>query len=150
MRRPLALALLLAVTPATSALAEGPALLLHGNYCGPGNNGPRPPVDALDAACARHDACTPDGGLASRACNARLVREAGLVASDPTQPEDLRALAGLVAAGAGLIPAAPEGTYATHPADADETGLLRHPELLADAPIAPRDARSEAFPDDQW
>ena len=25
-------------------------MLIHGNYCGPGNNAPRPPIDALDAA----------------------------------------------------------------------------------------------------
>jgi hypothetical protein len=33
----------------------------------------------LDAACARHDACTPSGGLPSPACNARLQREAALI-----------------------------------------------------------------------
>ncbi|KMO33624.1 hypothetical protein VP06_16045, partial [Methylobacterium aquaticum] len=40
-----------------------PAMLIHGNYCGPGNNAPLPPVDDLDAACARHEACTPEGDL---------------------------------------------------------------------------------------
>ncbi|AWN43738.1 hypothetical protein [Methylobacterium durans] len=83
---------------------RGPALLLHGNYCGPGNNGPLAPIDALDAACARHDACTPDTGMASRACNARLQREAETISRDPRQPDDLRALAGLVAVGAEMLP----------------------------------------------
>jgi hypothetical protein len=50
-------------------LAQGqsraPALVFHGNYRGLGNNVPLPPIDALDAACARHDACTPAGGLPS-------------------------------------------------------------------------------------
>jgi hypothetical protein len=74
-----------------------PKLLIHGNYCGPGNNAPLPPIDALDAACARHDACTPDVGLPSKACNLRLEREADAVARDPRQPDDIRSLAGLVA-----------------------------------------------------
>jgi hypothetical protein len=51
-------------------------MLIHGNYCGPGNNAPLPPIDALDAACARHDACTPDGALAPKACNLRLQVDA--------------------------------------------------------------------------
>ncbi|GJD81935.1 hypothetical protein [Methylobacterium gregans] len=87
--------------------SHGPAMLIHGNYCGPGNNAPRPPVDALDAACARHDACTPDGGLPSRACNLHLQRDAELISRDPRQPDDLRALAGLVAAGAAIMPSEP-------------------------------------------
>ena len=81
-----------------------PAMLLHGNYCGPGNNAPLAPVDALDAACARHDACTPNGGLPSRSCNARLQHDADLISRDPRQADDLRVLAGLVAAGAGILP----------------------------------------------
>jgi hypothetical protein len=92
----------LAAVCAGPALAQpaangGPKFLLHGNYCGPGNNAPLPPIDALDAACARHDDCTPDVGLPSKACNLRLEREAAAVARDPRQPEDVRSLAGLVA-----------------------------------------------------
>lgn len=79
-------------------------MLLHGNYCGPGNNAPAAPVDALDAACARHDACTPDGGLPSKACNLRLQVDAERVATDPRQPEDIRMMAGLVATGAAMMP----------------------------------------------
>lgn len=79
-------------------------MLLHGNYCGPGNNAPAAPVDALDAACARHDACTPDEGLPSKACNVRLQVDAERVASDPRQPENIRMMAGLVAAGAAMMP----------------------------------------------
>ena len=101
--------LLLAGCLAAPALAQpaalgGPKVLIHGNYCGPGNNAPLPPTDALDAACARHDACTPSRGLPSQACNLRLEHEATSVARDPHQPEDLRALAGLIAATATLIP----------------------------------------------
>ncbi len=29
----------------------------YGNYCGPRNRRPRPPIDGLDAACQRHDEC---------------------------------------------------------------------------------------------
>ncbi|MER2198053.1 MULTISPECIES: hypothetical protein [Methylobacterium] len=87
---------------ATPSLAQpaangGPKFLIHGNYCGPGNNAPLPPIDALDAACARHDACTPDVGLPSKACNIRLEREAEAVARDPRQPDGARSLAGFVA-----------------------------------------------------
>lgn len=91
----------------TAAAVDGPPMLLHGNYCGPGNNGPAAPVDALDAACARHDACTPDGALAPKACNLRLQVDAERVADDPRQPADLRMLAGLVASGAAMMPSAP-------------------------------------------
>ncbi|MGU3362934.1 hypothetical protein ACLBWX_21645 [Methylobacterium sp. M6A4_1b] len=79
-------------------------MLIHGNYCGMGNNAPEPPIDALDAACARHDACTPANGLPARACNIRLGREAELISRDPRQPDDLRALAGFISAGAVVLP----------------------------------------------
>lgn len=98
---------------ATPALAEPPSMggqkmLIHGNYCGPGNNAPLPPVDVLDDACARHDACTPPHGLPSASCNARLQREADAIARDPRQPDGLRAMAGLIAAGAGVLESAPD------------------------------------------
>jgi hypothetical protein len=79
------------------------ASLIHGNYCGPGNNAPAAPVDALDAACARHDACTPDDGPATKPCNFRLQREAEAISRDPSQSDDLRALAGLVSVGAAMM-----------------------------------------------
>ncbi|MDP4002668.1 hypothetical protein [Methylobacterium sp. NEAU K] len=84
--------------------ARAPALLFHGNYCGPGNNAPLRPIDALDAACARHDACVPGNGLPSRVCNLRLQQEADYISRDPRQPSDLRAMAGFVAAGAAMLP----------------------------------------------
>lgn len=90
---------------AQSAIDRGqPAALIHGNYCGLGNNAPRPPIDALDAACARHDACTPAGGLPSPACNLRFKRETAFISRDPRQPDDLRALAGFMSASAALLP----------------------------------------------
>ncbi|MGU3665351.1 hypothetical protein ACLBX9_14320 [Methylobacterium sp. A49B] len=100
---------LLVICSGAPALAQPyglqqPAALFHGNYCGFGNNGPLPPIDALDAACARHDACSPLGRLPSLACNARLSWETGRISRDPRQPDDLRALAGFVAAGAALLP----------------------------------------------
>ncbi|TGD93303.1 hypothetical protein [Methylobacterium nonmethylotrophicum] len=105
---PLVLACGLAATTASAQSGRPPALLIHGNYCGPGNNAPLPPIDALDAACARHDACTPRGGLASPACNARLRHEADLIAHDPRQPRDVRDAAGFVAFAAGLLPSGPQ------------------------------------------
>ena len=107
----LARPLMLAVGLASPACAQSaltpraPAHLIHGNYCGPGNNAPLPPIDALDAACARHDACTPVGGLPTPACNANLARAAQTVAQDPRQSQELRSIAGLVALGATMIPA---------------------------------------------
>lgn len=86
-----------------------PTFLIHGNYCGPGNNAPLAPVDALDAACARHDACTPDGGLPSKACNLRLQAEAERIANDPRQSDELRMAAGVVASGAAMMPSAAPG-----------------------------------------
>lgn len=81
------------------------ALLFHGNYCGPGNNGPgRPPIDALDAACMRHDACTPDDALPSCDCNARLALESHRVSVNRREPPDLRSLAGAVEAFVPLMP----------------------------------------------
>ncbi|MCF4123947.1 hypothetical protein [Methylobacterium sp. SyP6R] len=112
-----AIPLVLACGFAVPALAQSgrpPALLIHGNYCGPGNNAPLPPIDALDAACARHDACTPRGGLASAACNARLQREATLISRDPRQPRDLRDAAGFVAFAAGMMPARSQMAAAPH------------------------------------
>ncbi|MDR7036161.1 hypothetical protein J2X36_000899 [Methylobacterium sp. BE186] len=88
----------------TNGALRPPAALIHGNYCGMGNNAPLLPVDALDLACARHDACTPSGGLPSRACNMRLQREADVISRDPRQPDDLRALAGFISAGAAMLP----------------------------------------------
>ncbi len=101
---------LLAVFGLSSAHAQAqtsttePQLLVHGNYCGLGNRAPLPPVDALDRACARHDACTPPGGLPSRVCNLDLLREADLISRDPRQPDDVRAAAGFVAFSAAVLP----------------------------------------------
>ena len=81
------------------------ALLVHGNYCGPGNNGPdKMPIDALDAACMRHDACTPDDAPPSCDCNARLASEAHAVSISRRQSPELRRMAGAVEAFVPLIP----------------------------------------------
>ena len=122
-------------------LDHPPALLLHGNYCGPGNNAPRPPIDALDAACACHDACTPSGGLPSRACNTRLQRDAERVSRDPHEPDDIRALAGLVGAGAGLLPS--ETRLAAGPASSTDS-------TTGGATTGPRLQRSAMSPGTDW
>lgn len=86
------------------ALKNG-ELVFHGNYCGTGNRAGSDPIDALDVACMRHDACTPTGGVQNCACNARLAKEAGAVARDSRQPAELRSLATLTAtaATAGMV-----------------------------------------------
>ncbi|WP_342109646.1 hypothetical protein [Methylobacterium sp. SI9] len=129
-----------APSQAQPAAFGGPKMLIYGNYCGPGNNAPRPPIDALDAACARHDACTPDGGLPTEACNLRLQQDAALIARDPRQPEKLRSMAGLIAATATLIPSergqqrvptalasrtAPEAYTSSLPARAPDAGVAQ-------------------------
>lgn len=129
-----AAALILAALSAPAALAgTAPKALLHGNYCGPGNNAPLAPIDALDEACAHHDACTPDGGLPSKACNLRLQSEAEGVAQDPSQPEDLRAMAGIVASGAAMMPSQP-GRRPLAPASVSGPGQV--PALFPPGPDA--------------
>lgn len=122
------------VLVASGVASARPAMLIHGNYCGPGNNAPLPPIDDLDASCARHDACTPDGDLASRACNRRLQVEAERIASDPRQPEDLRMVAGLVASSAALMPS--KGSSAFAPVSLPPTVGLAH--LPAALPRLPK------------
>lgn len=103
------------LSPTLAAAQETPridaqrgAFLIHGNFCGPGNRGPgHPPVDALDLACAHHDACTPDrrtGRLPHCACNDRLHEEAGRVARDPNTSSKVRDTAQFIADGADLLP----------------------------------------------
>ena len=84
------------------ALRRGP-LLIHGNYCGIGNRPGTAPTDALDAACMRHDACTPTGGLPSCACDQRFRIEATAVAEDPTTPADLKVTAAAAAAAIAVL-----------------------------------------------
>ncbi|WP_425374928.1 hypothetical protein [Methylobacterium segetis] len=60
------------------------AELFHGNYCGAGQRGEGlPPIDDLDAACQRHDACFDAAAHRSCACNAVLKREAAAVSERP-------------------------------------------------------------------
>ena len=79
------------------ALRRGP-LLIHGNYCGIGNRPGAPPVDDLDAACMRHDACTQTGKMPSCKCDDLLRIEAGEIAQDPATRADIAALATATAA----------------------------------------------------
>ncbi|RYC29701.1 hypothetical protein D3273_22625 [Lichenibacterium minor] len=80
-------------------------LVYHGNYCGPGNKGAHPaPVDALDAACMRHDACVKDFKIPSCGCNARLAEAATAVAADRSAPAEEREAADFTARGAQALP----------------------------------------------
>lgn len=111
-----ALSLLAGLSARSTAHAQSPlpelglnrgALLFHGNYCGPGNRAPLPPIDALDRACMHHDACSPDAGsdrLPTCGCNRRLRAEALSVARNARQSENLRSTARSVADGATLLP----------------------------------------------
>ncbi|MGH1573185.1 hypothetical protein ACRAWG_24110 [Methylobacterium sp. P31] len=132
-------AALAAPSYAQPAAFGGPKMLIHGNYCGPGNNAPLPPIDALDAACARHDACTPEGGLPSQACNLRLQREATQISRDPSQPQDVRSLAGLVAATATLIPSEPNAQRMPASVATDATPGVYAPAMSRPAPAVDLD-----------
>ncbi|WP_457108023.1 hypothetical protein [Methylobacterium sp. P5_C11] len=83
-------------------------ILIYGNFCGPGSRGPGyPPIDALDRACAHHDACYPEpasGRLPTCACNGRLQREAGTVARDPRAPAQTRQTAQFISDFAAALP----------------------------------------------
>lgn len=81
------------------------AILIHGNYCGPGNRAPLAPIDALDRACMHHDACSPPRGrVAACACNDRLNREAALIADDPGEAQTVRDTAEFIAGTALALP----------------------------------------------
>ena len=84
------------------ALRRGP-LLIHGNYCGIGNRPGSAPVDALDAACMRHDACTHTNDVPSCRCDDRLRIEATEIAQDPATPTDIAALATATAASMTIL-----------------------------------------------
>jgi hypothetical protein len=103
------------------------AMLFHGNYCGVGSRAGTAPVDALDAACMRHDACTPSGGIPSCACNARLLVQSTAIAQNAHQPPELQFLASMTAAGAGLMICAPVSSSAAAPSILRSTGSrVRH------------------------
>lgn len=71
--------------------------LFHGNYCGAGQRGENlPPIDALDAACMRHDACYDAAGHRSCACDRTLKREAANVSERPDVALEVRRRALLV------------------------------------------------------
>lgn len=140
-------AALAAPSYAQPAAFGGPKMLVHGNYCGPGNNAPLPPIDALDAACARHDACTPNGGLPSQACNLRLQREATLISRDPHQPQDVRSMAGLVAASATLIPTDPNARSVPASVSTNATQDAYAPALDRSAPAGLEDDADDSDAD---
>lgn len=108
----LALTTFAASAQAPEIIPPGPtsrgAILIYGNFCGPGNRGPGyKPIDALDRACAHHDVCSADllsGTLTACACNNRLEREAGAVARDPRAPAQTRQTAQFIADFATALP----------------------------------------------
>lgn len=105
---------LLVVVPvqAQEIIPPGPngrgAILIYGNFCGPGNRGPGyRPIDALDLACAHHDACSaePASGILTRcACHRRLQTEAGAVARDWRAPARTRQTAQFISDVAAALP----------------------------------------------
>ena len=110
----LALGFVVATATAQEIMLPGPSgqggFLIHGNFCGPGNRGPGyPPIDALDRACAHHDACWPDpasGRMPTCGCNRRLQVEAGAVARNPHAPAEIRQTARFISDFATTLPCA--------------------------------------------
>jgi hypothetical protein len=102
------------------------AMLFHGNYCGVGSRAGTAPVDALDAACMRHDACTPSSGIPSCACNARLQAESTAIAQNTHQPPELQFLASVTAAGAGMMFCKPVSLNAAAPSIRSAGSRVRH------------------------
>ncbi|MCJ2071140.1 hypothetical protein MKK75_20485 [Methylobacterium sp. J-030] len=84
------------------------AVLIYGNFCGPGNRGPGyRPIDALDRACAHHDVCSADplsGTLTACACNRQLEVEAGAVARSPNASTHTRETAQFIADFVAALP----------------------------------------------
>jgi hypothetical protein len=111
---------------ASDSRAAKVAMLFHGNYCGVGSRAGTAPVDVLDAACMRHDACTPSGGIPSCACNARLQVESTAIAQDAHQPPELQFLASMTAAGAGLMICSPVSSNAAGPSIFRSGSRVRH------------------------
>lgn len=69
------------------AAAEGRAVArekvsvpVYGNWCGPGH-GSGTPVDAVDDACKRHDACYSKNGYFNCTCDAKLLSDLGPAAA---------------------------------------------------------------------
>lgn len=77
--------------------------LYHGNFCGHGNRGDVEPIDALDAACKRHDDCYDRAQRRSCACDRTLKQEALAAADNPGLSREVRARAGAVAQAAEVM-----------------------------------------------
>lgn len=56
----------------------------YGNWCGSGQNG-ETPIDELDWACARHDACYAQRGWGNSFCNQQFVSELRAVKNNSTE-----------------------------------------------------------------
>jgi hypothetical protein len=69
-----ALAIVLALMLVAPAAAQGLALPVHGNWCGP-NHGAGPILDALDDACFRHDFCAVQNGPFDCGCDLAFMSE---------------------------------------------------------------------------
>lgn len=58
-----------------ASVADRAALDRYGNWCGGGHSGPGAPIDALDAACMRHDKCWASRGMYACSCNREFTAE---------------------------------------------------------------------------
>jgi len=72
-------------------------LKIYGRWCGPGHGGGHP-IDAVDAACKKHDECYDRNGYFNCDCDSALVRDAYRAAMSPGVSAEGRA-AGIAVAG---------------------------------------------------
>lgn len=64
--------------PVPTPVPSTSGMPIYGNYCGPGHGddtGNTAPVDAVDAACRRHDLCYRDKGYFHCGCDGALIAE---------------------------------------------------------------------------
>lgn len=64
------------------------SLDIYGNWCGPGNSGPDPPIDAVDEVCCRHDQCYCEDGYFECSCDRDLVASMPAAIADSSTPPE--------------------------------------------------------------
>lgn len=93
-----------ALSTAGGEVAQPPAPLFHGHWCGAGDRNRAAPVDAFDAACRAHDLCYERVGRNACSCDRVFLRATARLVKDPSTDESIR---GKAATANSLFSAAP-------------------------------------------
>ncbi len=94
------------LSPPLPAIAGDLIAHFHGRYCGTEAMDPTfrtRPIDALDAACMRHDRCYRNHPGDTGGCDAGLARAASRLENSPRLNEDVRRKAGVLDAVFSLL-----------------------------------------------